>query len=265
MIIFGFASGAVIGTQAISPLSAFYPAKVLVANAYYKVLPKEKQIEYRLALANEKLEALKVLQNNFSQNTITSLATNTNTNSTSETNKQKIRQISYLTNSLTSDLYFASNNVQQITDIKKLVAISPQIKQVTKQLEKYEPKVIAQSTTNNISNTKNSSLNKNEKTIDPKIQQLVKQTKETVLAVITDIENKANNCPEYLNAKIENLSNSDQLTIFNPNKYPEIVVYLQDAKNAIQNNDCLKALELLDKVEKFKLQILISPSDSITK
>ena len=248
LAIFGFASGAVLGTQAISPLSAFYPAKVFVANTYYKVLPKEKQIEYRLALANEKLSALKTLQD--------------------ETNNQKIRQISYLTNSLTSDLYFASNSVKQITDIKKIVAISPQIKQVTQQLAKYEQPAIAKNTnTTDILPTTSikAPTNKTDQTIDPKIQQLVKQTKETILAVITDSEDKANNCPEYLNIKIENLSNSDQPTIFNPNKYPEIVMYLQDAKKAIQSNDCLKALELLDKVEKLKLQILINPSDSITK
>jgi|GEM_PF-6463547 len=151
------------GTQAISPLSAMYPAKIFVANAIYKALPKDKQIELRLALANEKLTALKTL---------------------GETKSANIRKISYLANSLTSDLYFSATNVKQITDIKKIAAISPKIKAATSKM--------------------------NTEKVDPKVQDMVKNTKSEILAVVTEGEDKSNNCPAYLNEKINDLTNPDK-------------------------------------------------------
>ena len=215
---FGLFSGAVMGTQAISPLSAMYPAKIFVANAIYKALPKDKQIELRLALANEKLTALKTL---------------------SETKSANIRQISYLSNSLTSDLYFSANNVKQITDIKKIAAISPIIKAATNKM----------------------SIEK----VDPKLQDIVNNTKSEILAVVTEGEDKSNNCPAYLNERINTITDSDKWKVFETARYSTVIELLGDAKKAIENNDCLKALELLDQVEKYQIEVLISPTTSEKK
>ncbi len=217
---FGLLSGTVIGTQAISPLSVFYPAKILVANTYYRVLPKEKQIEYRLSLANEKLSALKTLQN--------------------VTKPSKTRQISYLTNSLTSDLYFSANNMKQIKDLKKLVTIAPKIEAATKKWA-------------------------NETSTNPKMDEIVKNVKQEILAIIIDTEDKADNCPSYLSQRITELSDPSKLAIYNPENKVAVINLLTDAKKAMLSNDCLKSLQLLDQVAEYQLQLLINPTGLETK
>lgn len=206
------------GTQAISPLSTIYPAKIFVANAFYKVLPKDKQIEYRLALANEKLVALKTLKN---------------------TKPNRTNQIAYLANSLTSDLYFSANNVKQITDLKKIALISPKIKTATNKI--------------------------NEENLDPKIKETIKTTKEEILALIAEGEDKSNHCPSYLNERIAELTDPTKLTMFAPDKSTLVIELLGSAKKAIEADDCLKALELLDQVEKYQYEILINPATLETK
>lgn len=214
----GLFSGAIMGTQAISPLSTIYPAKIFVANAFYKVLPKDKQIEYRLALANEKLTALKILKS-------------------AKTNKTN--QIAYLANSLTSDLYFSASNVKKITDLKKIALISPKIKTATNRI--------------------------NEENLDPEIKETIKTTKEEILAIIAEGEDKNTNCPAYLDEKIEELTDPSKLTMFSPDKSTTVIELLSTAKKAIQANDCLKALELLDQAEKYQYEILINPTTLETK
>jgi len=220
LAVFGFAGGAAFGTQAISPLSAFYPAKVFVANAYYKVLPTDKQIEYRLGLANEKLTALKTLQ--------------------SETKNQKTRQISYLTNSLTSDLYFTATNMKQMKDLKKLATISPKVEAATKKWA-------------------------NETSTNPKMDEIVKNVKQEILTVIIDNEEKTDNCPAYLTQRITELSDPTKLSIYAPDNKATVIGLLTDAKKAMKSNDCLKSLQLLDQVAEYQLQLLISPTNLETK
>lgn len=215
---FGLFSGAVMGTQAISPLSSIYPAKIFVANTLYRVLPKDKQIELRLALANEKLVALKTLDS---------------------TKSNRTQHIAYLANSLTSDLYFSANNVKQIKDLKKIASISPKIKNAANKI--------------------------NEENLEPKIKETIKTTKEEILAVIAEGEDKNTNCPTYLDEKIVELTNPTKLTMFSPDKSATVIELLSSAKKAIQTNDCLKALELLDQVEKYQYEMLINPTILETK
>lgn len=254
----------VFGVQAISPLSAFYPLKENLSNAVYSLLPVQKQITQRLSLANEKAEALQILQSQSNPNS---------------------RKIASLNQSLEKDLSLATAGIHKLQNPKQVVALSANILQATDKLEKIALQIPAQSSANASSSQNNLALNKLDKKAtvttevqkpspinkaqsqnpEPQkdIQKLVQQTKNEILAVITESQDKVNNCPEYLSQKLNNLLNSEDNAVFNPAKYPEILVLLKDAKKYLEANDCVEALVNLDKVESLKLKLLIQPSAEI--
>ena len=101
-------------------------------------------------------------------------------------------------------------------------------------------------------------------TLPSDIKDTIKQTTNEILTVIYDAEEKSDNCSQYVQEKMAVLTENPDMTIFNPSKYTEVVSLLKDAKNKIQNNDCLGALASLDTVESYKLNIVINPADLIT-
>jgi len=203
----------------ISPLSPLYIVREKADNFALSILPENKKIEKKFDIANDKLVALK--QTNASQEQI---------NKISESIKQDLTQI--------------TNDIKNIKDPKKVIALSKTLETSTETLQKE--------TNLNIAVTNNNTLSSD-------IKDTIKQTTNEILAVIYDAQDKSTNCPKYVEEKISTLTENPDMTFFNPAKYSEVVSLLKDAKNKLQNNDCLGALASLDIVESYKLNVVIQP------
>ena len=208
----------------ISPLSPMYALRERADKISLSILPENKKIEKQFDIANDKLAAIK--QDNVSD-----------------------EQIAKISESIKQDLNQISNDIQNIKDPKKVLAMSKSLEDNTTAL-RNETNLSPTVTTGN--------------TLPSDIKDTIKQTTGEILAVIFNAEEKSDNCSKYVEEKITALTVNPDMTVFNPTKYSEIVSLLKDAKNKITNNDCLGALASLDIVESYKLNVVINPSDLIT-
>ncbi len=211
----------------ISPLSPLYVVREKADNFALSILPENKKIEKRFDIANDKLAAIKQ----------------------AEDNTEKIAQI---TESVKKDLAQISDNVKNIKDPKKIIALSKTLETQTTALREE---------TNLNPNVTTSG------TLPSDLKDTIKQTTTDILAVIYEAENKSDNCPKYIEERITSLTANINMTLFNPTKYSEVVSLLKDAKTKMENNDCLGALASLDIVEGYKLDISIDEiiQDSVKK
>jgi len=154
-------------------------------------------------------------------------------------------QVSKLSASVKSDLTKLSTDIKNIKDTKQIVALSKTLEAQTESLQK-ETQVLGVTTAN---------------TLPSDIKDTIKQTTQEILAVIFEAQNKTNNCPKYVEERITGLTANPDMNYFNPSKYSEVVSLLKEAKNKMQNDDCLGALAALDTVESYKLNIVIQPSE----
>ncbi|MDD3860441.1 MAG: hypothetical protein PHW83_09610, partial [Bacteroidales bacterium] len=97
------------------------------------------------------------------------------------------------------------------------------------------------------------------------IKDTIKQTTEDILAVVYGAQDKSNNCSQYVEDRITSLTENPDLTFFNPDKYMEVLGLLKQAKNKLENGDCLGALADLDIVDSYKLNIVIEPAIETTE
>jgi hypothetical protein len=208
----------------ISPLSPLYTLRNKVDNISLSILPADKKIEKQFDIANDKLAAIKQV-NVYDQ------------------------QVAKISESVKQDLNQLSTDIQNIKDPKKVLALSKTLEDNTTAL-RNETNLNPSVTTS--------------ATLPSDIKDTIKQTTSEILAVVYNAEEKSDNCSKYVEEKITALTVNPDMTIFNPTKYSEIVSLLKDAKNKIENNDCLGALASLDIVESYKLNIVINPADLIT-
>lgn len=208
----------------ISPLSSMYVLREHADKISLSMLSESKKIEKQFDITNDKLAAIK--QANVSDEQITKL---------SESVKQDLTQL--------------STDIKNIKDPKKVLAISKTL----------EDNATALRNETNLNPPVTTSA-----TLPSDIKDTIKQTTGEILAVIFNAEEKSDNCSKYAQETITALTENPDMTVFNPSKYAEIVSLLKDAKNKMQNNDCLGALAALDIVESYKLNIIINPSDILT-
>lgn len=206
----------------ISPLSPLYIVREKADNLALSILPENKKIEKKFDIANDKLAAIKQ----------------------ADVNKANVAKI---TESVKKDLNQISTDIKNIKDPKKVIALSKTLETQTETLQKESNP--------NLTVTTNG-------TLPSDIKDTIKQTTNEILAVIYDAQDKSTNCSKYVEEKIFILTENPDMTIFNPTKYSEVVSLLKDAKNKLQNNDCLGALASLDTVESYKLNIVIQPSET---
>jgi len=211
-------------TANISPLSPLYTLREKTDKISLSLLPEGKKIKKQFDIANDKLTAIK-------QVTIPN------------------KQVTKISESVKQDLTQLSTDIQNIKDPKKVLALSKTLEDEATAL-RNETNLSPAVTTDS--------------TLPSDIKDTIKQTTNEILTVIYDAEEKSDNCSQYVQEKMAVLTENPDMTIFNPSKYTEVVSLLKDAKNKIQNNDCLGALASLDTVESYKLNIVINPADLIT-
>ena len=211
--------------SSISPLSPLYVVREKTDKFVLTILPENKKIEKKFEIANEKLAAIKQ----------------------SESNPEKLSQIS---ESVKQDLGEIANDIKNIKDPKKIIALSETLEAQTENLQKE--------TNLNIAVTTNG-------TLPSDIKDTIKQTTEDILAVVYGAQDKSNNCSQYVEDRITSLTENPDLTFFNPDKYMEVLGLLKQAKNKLENGDCLGALADLDIVDSYKLNIVIEPAIETTE
>lgn len=205
----------------ISPLSPLYVVREKADSITLSVLPENKKIEKKFEIANDKLTAIKQ----------------------SEANQKNLTKIS---ESVKKDLNQIATDIKNINDPKKVIALSKALEAQTETLQKESNPTIAVTTNG---------------TLPSDIKDTIKQATDEILAVISNAQDKSNNCPQYVEERINELTANPDMNLFVPSKYSEVVSLLKDAKTKLQKNDCLGALASLDIVESYKLNIVIQPAE----
>ncbi|MDD4123225.1 MAG: hypothetical protein PHO23_03420 [Candidatus Pacebacteria bacterium] len=228
VIFLGITYGFSMGISSLTPTSPLYGAKEGVVNTLSKILPAEKEYANRLALVKEKVSTVKELSKSYVEN------------------EEKIIE---LNNSIYSDLATVNKELKEMNRITVLVSLSSEIKDIANMLNNTK--------TDNVIIASNMSVKETPVIINSELNSVTND----ILAIVVDSENKANNCSEYLNTKISEISDPEFLKNIPPAEYNDFASLVKKATRNIEAGNCLKALELIEQIDGLKLNLLVNPSD----
>jgi hypothetical protein len=227
VIFLGITYGFSMGISSLTPTSSFYGVKEGVINTLSKVLPVEKEYSNKLALVKEKLITVNELSDSFVEN------------------EEKIAE---LNNSIYVDLASINTELKDMNKITVLISLSSEIKDVVNMINNTK--------TDNVIIASGLSVKENPIVVSDDLNSVTHD----ILAIVVDSENKANNCSEYLNNTIAEISNPDFLKNISPEEYNDFASLVKKATRNIEAGNCLKALELIEQIDGLKLNLLVNPS-----
>lgn len=227
VIFLGITYGFSMGINSLTPMSSLYGVKEGVMTTLAKILPAEKEYKTRLALVKEKINTVKDLSNSYTEN------------------ESKIKE---LNNDIYHDLTSITTELKDMNKVTVLVNLSSEMKDIANMLNTTK--------TNNVIIASNISVKENPSVISEELNSVTND----ILAIVVDSENKANNCSEYLNNKISEISNPDFLKNIPPTQYNDFASLVKKAIRNVEAGNCLKALELIEQIDGLKLNLLVNPS-----
>jgi len=227
VIFLGITYGFSMGISSLTPMSPLYGVKEGVVNTLSKVLPVEKEYANKLALVKEKIITVNELSSSFAEN------------------EEKIDE---LNDSIYTDLTSINKELKDMNRITVLVSLSTEIKDIVNMVNNTK--------TDNVIIASDLSVGENPTIVSDDLNSVTND----ILAIVVDSENKANNCSEYLNNKIAEISEPDFLKNIPPAEYNDFASLVKKATRNIEAGNCLKALELIEQIDGLKLNLLVNPS-----
>lgn len=131
-----------------------------------------------------------------------------------------------------TDLAALPQDLKKIAALEKSLAVSQKVQNRTAALQQ---KIV---------------LSLPETNAKKEMENIIEETRQQVLAVIWETEDKINRCPSYITEKLEKLnvilseSPAEIIT-----EIPQIYSLLEETQKALDSGDCLTALENLDKIK----------------
>lgn len=205
ILIFGLTTTGVLAQKA-TPYSFLYPLKRAGQNLVLKLTPDERRPALQLTFTEEKINAL----NNLSPEA-----------------KAKLQE------EIKSDLKQAYEQIKQIDKPSRLLAISKELDEKTKNIEQK-----AQN--------------------HPEIENSVNQTRTEILTLIENTQKLSTQCPNYLNNVLEQLKNSPLLEKLTTQQIAEISRLMADAQMALMANVCVDALYDLEAINRIAPQLQLA-------